>query len=383
MKIVYCLNSISGIGGIDIVTVAKANALAELPDNEIFICVSDFEDNEMSNRVSSKVKVIDLDIDYFKDDRKSKFHHLKGIVLKRRLHKKRLSEILWEIKPDIVISAGQHEKYFLPEIKGDWKTIREIHFSSNYRILISQSNFSKLKAKFENIYDFKFKIKNYDRIVLLTEEDRQLHWQGNRNVSVVPNLLTSQSVQPSRLENKRVISIGRLEYQKNFISLIKAFSKVIERHPDWTLEIYGEGSRKKSLQEYIDKNNLSKNIFLKGFTIDPMTAMRESSIFALSSVFEGFGLVLIEAMACGVPVVSYDCPCGPKDIVTDGTDGFLIGMGDEEKLAEKINFLIENPTERKKMGLAALEKAKKFSKVAIVARWMSLFKNLTSPKACD
>lgn len=376
MKIVYCLNSISESGGIARVTVTKANALVEIPGNEVFVCVTDHTDNELSNQLSPKVKIVDLNIGYYRDDWKSKWYILKGIIVKRRKHKKALKKSLDEIRPDIVISVGLCEKYFLPRIKGNAKIIREFHCLKSYRLLLSIGLWDRVKSCVENIYDYGLKIKKYDRIVVLTEEDRLLHWTGNKKVTVIPNALTFSSTKTSSLTNKKVITLGRLVEEKNHSSLINAFSKVVKRYPDWILEIYGDGCLKETLQNQIDAMGLSSNVRLMGTNPNPRELYLDSSIFVLSSRFEGFGLVLIEALECGVPVVSYDCPCGPKDIITDGKDGFLVPSGNEEILAEKICYLIEHPEVRLKMGRAAKVKAENYSESKIGAQWMSLFKSL-------
>lgn len=376
MKIVFCLNSISEIGGIATVTVAKANALAEISGNEIFICVSDHKENELANRVSPKVKIVDLDIRYYRDDWKSKWHVIKGIIIKRKKHKKALKIFIDKIRPDIVISVGQSEKYFLPEIKGPAKAIREFHYPANYRSLTARGSWDRMKAWLVNVYDYGWKIKNYDRVVVLTNEDKLLNWTYNKKVSVIPNPVTFRSVETTGGFSKKIITLGRLVDEKNQISLINAFSKVVKRHPDWTLEIFGEGCLRNSLQKEIETKGLSDNVKLTGSHPDPWELYLDSSIFVLSSKFEGFGLVLIEAMECGVPTVSYDCHFGPKEIITDGVDGFLVPLGDEDILAEKICYLIEHPEERIKMGRAAKAKADNYSSNKIAAQWMSLFNSL-------
>lgn len=374
MKIVYCLNSISEIGGIARVTVAKANALAEIPSNEVFICVSDHKDNELSKQLSPKVKLIDLNIDYYKDDWKSKWYVLKGIIIKRFKHKKALKIKLEEIKPDIVVAAGQCEKYFIPAVKGAAKAVRELHYPGNYRNLNADGFLNKIKATIENLYDFGYKINRYDKIVVLTEEDRISHWSENNKVAVIPNPTTFSSVKTSPLTNKKIVTVGRLTPEKNHSSLIKAFSRVVKHHPDWTLEIYGEGVLKNVLQKEIEALGLGDNVKLMGNTMELSNVYNGSSAFVLTSRFEGFGLVLVEAMEHGLPVVSYDCPCGPKDIISNGHDGFLVPSGNEEILAEKICYLIEHPRERIKMGMAAKEKAANFALDKIINQWMSLFK---------
>lgn len=376
MKIVYCLNSIRYLGGIQRVTVVKANALAEIEDNEVYIAVTDNKNGVFTEPLSPKVHLIDLDINYYEDDYKSRWNVLKGIFIKRREHKKRLASVLKEIQPDIVISVGQSEKNMIPSIKGKWKTIREFHFVKDYRLRQAKSFFDKILAWGGNWYDFNFKIKGYDHIVTLTHEDMEMNWKGWRNVSVIPNPSTFHTDKISTLNEKKIISVGRLSPQKNYASLIRAFKYVVDKHPDWTLEIYGDGPQDMEFKCLIEKLSLKKHAFLKGFSSDVKGIMTNASIFTLTSVFEGFGLVIVEAMACGLPIVSYACPCGPQDIITEGKDGFLVKVNDEIELAKKINLLIENKELRKQMSNAAIIKAEQYNIDNITSMWMNLFTRL-------
>lgn len=377
MKIVYCLNSIRYLGGIQRVTVVKANALAEIEDNEVYIAVTDNKNGVFTELLSPKVHLIDLDINYYEDDYKSRWNVLKGIFIKRREHKKRLASVLNEIQPDIVISVGQSEKNMIPSIKGKWKTIREFHFVKDYRLRQAKSFFDKVLAWGGNLYDFNFKIKGYDHIVTLTHEDKEMNWKGWNNVSVIPNPSTFHTDQISTLDEKKVISVGRLSPQKNYASLIRAFKYVVDKHPDWTLEIYGDGPQEMELKSLIDQLNLKRHVFLKGFSSNVKKVMTSASIYAMSSIFEGFPLVLIEAMTCGLPVVSYACPCGPKDLISNQKDGFLIELHDEVGLANKLNLIIENKELINSMSHAAIEKAQHYTIKNIISSWINLFKILT------
>lgn len=380
MKIVYCLNSIRYLGGIQRVTVVKANALAEIEGNEVYLIVTDNKNGIITEPLSPKVHLIDLDINYYEDDYKSHWNVLKGIFIKRREHKKLLTSVLNEIQPDIVISVGQSEKNMIPSIKGKWKTIREFHYTKDYRFNHAHSIFDKILAYWGNIYDYSFKIKKYDHIVTLTQEDKNTNWKGWENVSVIPNPSTFQTNETSTLNEKKVISVGRLATPKNYASLIRAFKNVADKHPDWILEIYGDGPQEVELKSLITQLNLEKHVFLKGFSSNVKEVIINASIFALSSVFEGFGLVIVEAMACGLPVVSYACPCGPKDIITEGKDGFLVNVNDEVTLANQINVLIENEKLRKQMSDAAKIKADQYNIENITSMWMNLFNSLNNKR---
>ncbi|MCI6523262.1 MAG: glycosyltransferase family 4 protein [Parabacteroides sp.] len=381
MRIVYCLNSIRYLGGIQRVTIVKANALADISDNEVYIIVSDNRGGRIVHPLSPKVHLIDLDVNYYQDDWKSKWHVLKGIVVKRREHKKKLAKVLHEINPDIVISVGQSEKNMIPAISGRWVKVRELHFTKNYRWFHAHSIFSKTLAIFGELYDYFYKIRQYDRIIVLTYEDKESHWKGYKNVSVIPNPISFSDIAANNtLEGKKVIAIGRLSALKNFSSLIRSYRIVAQKHPDWILEIYGDGEQKYNLLQLIEQFDLRKQVYLRGFTSEVQRELLNASCFVLSSDFEGLPLVMLEAMSCGLPVVSYACPCGPKDIISEGVDGFLVPVNDEQGLADRICRLIENEEMRKAMGKAARLKAEQYRIEKIIPMWMDLFNQLLKEK---
>lgn len=159
-------------------------------------------------------------------------------------------------------------------------------------------------------------------------------------------------------------------------SLIRAYRQVADKHPDWHLEIYGEGFRKSELLDLTASLGLEDFITFKGNAKDIDQRLRSASIHVLPSQTEGFPLVLIEAMTSGVPSVAYDCPYGPSDMIKDGESGFLVPLNDEAALAEKINLLIENPALRKELGFQAQIQSRRFSKQAVMDMWLKLFENM-------
>lgn len=379
MKIVYCVNSIKYLGGIQRVTIVKANALASIPSNDVYIVVADNKGGVMLSPLSDKVHLVDLNVNYYEDDWKSKFYVIKGIIIKRIEHKKKLKAFLNQLQPDVVISVGLSEKNFLPLIKGPWLKIREFHFERNYRLDLAQSFFQRVVAVLGNLCD-SFFLKKYDIIVSLTKEDVEKNWKGFDNIAVVPNPITVNVSQVAELKQKRVVALGRLSPQKNFASLIRAFKLVVAVHPDWELIIYGDGSQKGMLLKLVEDLGLKNNVKLPGYTGNITQALLDSSIFALSSVFEGFPLVILEAMACGVPVVSYACPCGPRDLIREGVDGFLVPVNNEKLMAERLNFLIENENARIKAGRSAKIRSMDFSLDNVTRIWMDLFNTLLQSK---
>lgn len=377
MKIVYCTDTICYPGGIQMVTITKANALAEIEGNEVWIVVTDNKRNVITT-VSEKVHIIDLDINYYEDDWKGLFYQIRGILVKGRLHKRKLQSFLNFIAPDIVISTGTSEKYFLPSLSvcSKPKFIRELHFEKYYRRRAAVSTVSKLYARISECYDYCWKIKKYDKIVVLTHEDQDTNWKGWEKVVVMPNPITIQHNYESALDTKIAIAAGRLVQQKNFSSLIRIWSLVAEKYPDWTLQIWGSGGQEAMLKNLIVSMNLQERVKLMGYTNELQKEMQQASLFVMTSEYEGFGLVLLEAMSVGLPVISYACPAGPRDLINNGEDGYLIPIGDENQFAEKICFLIDNQDTLKRMGQNAFLKSQNFSIDSIVEKWMCVFKDL-------
>lgn len=378
MKIAYSIDTITALGGIERVTIAKANALADVNNNTIYLFVTSNHGTPVLP-VNPKIKIIDLHVNYYEDYGKSRFQAYQILYKKRKEHKKKLTQVINEIQPDILISTNQSEKHFIKSlsIPKHIVIIREIHFCTNYRKLEAKNSFQRLLAHIGHFFDFHWDTKRIDQIVLLTNEDKELHWKGNNKVSVIPNPIIYQSpYPPSTTKEKRVIAAGRLVYQKNFASLINAWKQVANKHPDWILEIYGEGGLKLELESLIAKLNLKKHVFLRGRTTDIFKVMSNSSLFVLSSIYEGFGLVIVEAMSCGLPIISYACPCGPKDIITHGRNGYLVPCYNEKALSNRICDLIENEDIRKDMGLNAIERVKDYHIDIITQKWMDLFNRL-------
>lgn len=381
MKIVYCTDSICYLGGIQNITITKANGLAQI-GHQVWIIVTDNKYSPL-HPVDPKVQVINLDINYFEDDWKSKFYVIKSILIKRKKHKKAIAKVLNDINPDVIISTGTSEKNFLPNIRLNSTPIfiREIHNQKGYRLLHARSLFEKIMAIIGNWYDYSWNINKYDQIVVLTNEDKELNWKNNSKVSVISNPVTfDTNIKTAPLTNKKIITAGRLVHQKNYKSLINAWKIVNQKHPDWQLEIWGDGVLKNELSKQINTLGLNNKVLLMGYINDIISRMLQASGCVLSSLYEGISLVLIEAMSCGLPIVSYACQCGPKDLIDHGKNGFLCEVNDEKKLAEHICNIIEDNALRIRMGQASKEKSEEFKIEKIATKWVALFQFLINNK---
>lgn len=384
MKIIYCINSISHLGGIARVVIAKANALAAIEGNEVWIAYTDVDEKhpEPVFPLDKRVRTIDLGIRYYAKDQLGLYYRIESATRLRHRHKKALEKALAPIKPDVIISVGQSEKYLVPSLKLPRKPalVREFHYAKDYRRYVSTSLIGRIKAWLTDLYDYGWKIRRYDAIAVLTHEDFNRNWAKTKirdKVHVIPNPLTGgKGILLSDLSSKTVVTIGRVAYQKNHESLIRAWSKVTKSHPDWKLCIYGDGDLYTNLKAQIMSMDLTENVYAPGAVRNASELLAQSSIFALTSRYEGFPLVIPEASAAGVPTVSYKCPCGPSDIITDGVDGYLVETGDEDTMADRICCLIEDESLRKQMGDAALKSSERFTPQKVADMWMNLFNSI-------
>ena len=361
----------------EMVTIVKANALAKIAGNEVWIVVTDAK--SVPIRPLEGVHLIDLGVNYL-----TEYYGLTGYYKKNRMHKERLEKVLNDIKPDVVVATGKNEKNFLPSLQLVSKPllIREMHIEKFYRWREKARNVKERIFRWlSQQYEYRWKIKGYDYIVVLTEEDKERNWKGWKNVLVMPNPITSVCEEKSTCENKTAIATGRMAEQKDFASLIRIWGRVAEKHPDWRLEIWGKGDLEAALRQQIKESGLEGKVCLMGYTAEPLKKMSQASMYLLTSQYEGLPLVLIEAMSVGLPLVSYICPTGPRDIIEDGQNGYLVAMGDEKTFVERVCQLIEDEPLRKQMGQAGLRESEKYRIEDIAQRWMQLFRELLAKKS--
>ncbi|MGH3665455.1 MAG: glycosyltransferase family 4 protein [Egibacteraceae bacterium] len=222
-----------------------------------------------------------------------------------------------------------------------------------------------------------------DALATLTPTDAKAYEKllGNDpRIVAMPNAAPDMGGVRAALDNKIVVGAGRLTRQKGFDRLIPAFAQVAAKHPDWQLRIFGSGDEQERLQGQIDELGVGANVSLMGFTRQLPQELGKASVYALSSRFEGFPMVLLEAMSCGLPVTSFDCPTGPSDLVTHGSDGLIVPKGDVDGMAAAIIELVEDDTRRKAMGAAAFETAAEYQTPVLAQRWEALFTELAAAR---
>lgn len=378
MRLAYCIPALYSPGGMERVLAIKANYLASLPGYEVHIIITDGKDKAPYFFLDSSIRIHQLNLDFEEMYRYPLWKKYWIYRNKQRQFKKRLNDCLKEIKPDITISMLRREINFLHRLTDGSIKVGELHFSkTSYRgaprtVFPSWINNWIGRCWMKQLID---QLRYLSAFVVLTEEDKRA-WTELANVRVIPNPLAFSPSVKSDCTSKQIIAVGRYVMQKGFDLLIKAWSKIAKEHPDWILRIYGDGWMRPELQQMIKDNNLGSQCILEYSVADIDRKMQESSIFVFSSRYEGFGLALIEAMACGLPVISYACPCGPKDIITDGEDGFLVKEEDVNELAMRIQFLIENDDIRKQMGEKAAQSSARYHIEQIGMLWKDLFETL-------
>ena len=373
-KIVYCTPALYFAGGMERVLTMKANYFAEHFGYDITIILTDGRDKPLFYPLSDKVKVVNLNIGFEElwicSFIKKIFLYLK----KQHLYKKLLKKELMRIRPDFTVSMLRREINFINDIHDGSKKIGEIH--------INRANFRNFEGKDANTLKNLFskywmnsllsKLRKLDSFVVLTEKDKEA-WVELDNVCVIPNPLSFIPQNISKLTEKRVIAVGRYCHEKGYDLLLKAWLIVQNSIADWRLEVFGEGDRSQ-YEEMISSLNMDRHrCILHGRSSNIQDEFEKSSLAVCSSKFEGFGLVITEAMSCGLPVVSFDCPWGPRAIIHDGEDGLLVENGNVEKLADAIIWMIQHPEMRSNMATKAIENVQRFSIEKIAEKWRTLF----------
>lgn len=215
--------------------------------------------------------------------------------------------------------------------------------------------------------------KKYSGVIVLTEADKKCYDKLKIKSTVIPNGIEMEKIINNSPRKNVICGIGRLDPPKRFDSLIRAFSRISDRYPDWVVEIYGQGSIKKELEHLIIEKKLDQKVVLKGVINNVNEVLQKNSIFVVSSEYEGFSIVLIEAMSNGIACISYDCPTGPREIVTSGYDGLLVENQNEIELANSIEYLINNENERVRLGTNAKNSVQKYEIKNIAQKWIKLF----------
>lgn len=377
MKILYCTHSTYNPGGMERVLLNKVTFLSKLSGWEVSVVTTDQHQRPPFYPFPEKVRMTDLGINYSEDNDKGTWKKIVGYLRKRREHKRKLAALLERERPDIVVSLYPSESSFIPEIKDGSKKVLELHFNKYFRLQYGRSGIIGWIDRWRTRQDERI-VRRFDKFVVLTNEDRG-YWGNLPNIEVIPNAAMHVSDRYSDVENKRVIAVGRLDYQKGFDRLILAWQRVQStgRFKDWTLDIFGQGEWQEMLQQMINKAGLQSTARINRPTNNIVDEYIKSSLIVMTSNYEGFGMVLVEAMACGVPAIAFDCKCGPKDIIRQGENGLLVHNGDVDGLADAMMEVMADDDYRKMLSENAKAVVNTYSEQAVMARWLRLFEELT------
>lgn len=380
MKIVFLHHANICKGGIERMLAMKANLLVEQYGCDVVLLTYEQNGEPFPYPLSPDVRCVDLGARQYPAYRYPyPMRYFKKLSLRRQL-KDAIQDFLEKENPDIVVCTDKdaHEMNALYHAHSSEKLIIEAHtgmIDHQMQVQRTPRLYLKLVAE-KDMARLKLSVSRFDALIALTPDDAKC-WSPYIKTVSIPNCLPYRPHSPADLsvEKKRVIAVGRLDYQKGQDLLLKAWRRVEEAHPDWRLDIFGDGQEKAALNSQISNLNL-KTVTIHPSTTDIYTEYLNSDFLVCSSRWESFGLILIEAMSCGIPAVSFDCDNGPRSIIADGKDGLLVKNGDTNDLADKINYLIEHPDLRQQMGRAAYKNVVRFSEEEVFKRYLAFYKSL-------
>lgn len=361
MKIVYCMDSLVSGGGTERVLTTKANWLCHQSDVRVWIVTLE-EKGDPFFSLSPDVKVVRLSCS--KSDKKA--------------YREQLSRVIDEIRPDVTVAVAGMSIDVIPEIKGCGKTILEFHYTKNFLVNfvkgIRKIRFKQLHVLKMHWLQWRLKLtsRKYDLFVGLTRKDVGL-WGNPRNMTFVHNPLSFRSERKSTCLNKTIISVGSWTPAKGMDQLLEAFGPLANKYPQWKVELYGAGQDEELLKSIIEKYDMQAQVSLNSPVKNIGDRLVEASIYAFPSRSDGFGLVITEAMECGLPTVAMDCPCGPCEIITDST-GIVVPDKDIAAYRRAMQALMDDEALRVRMGRAAAKEVERFFPENIMPKWMNLFR---------
>lgn len=367
MKIVFTTDQIYLHGGIEKVMATKANYFVDVLGYDVFIVTTEQKNNKPCYNLSPKIQLIDLGINYCRNKSYTSFVNLKKTIS----HFNRWNSTIKNINPDVLIVCNiAFDYYWAPFFLRKTKKIKEFHAS---RFFVEQTRKSTSFIKKLNFFINDFIESKYNTLLLLNEDEKK-YYRSN-NLAIIPNPIEIHQYANAPLAATKAIAAGRIVAVKGFESAILAWKVVAEKHPDWQLDIFGQGEKKyiSQLEDLIKQNNLSNNVFIYEAVSDLQERMLGYSFYVMTSVTECFPMILLESLMVGLPIISYDCPNGPRNIITNGEDGFVVENQNTMALAAKINQLIENPILRLEMGKKGKHNVMRFSAQNVIKEWLRLF----------
>lgn len=355
MRIVYVIEQMACKGGLERIITDKVNYLAEHTNHEIILMTVWHSDTPMPYPLCERVLRINLNV--------SVAPIPMGYAFSLPTALQRFNRLMLDLTPDVTIVFRAVGAFLCAFTKWRGRMIYESHVTHTHM---------------NHQWIYPLMEKRIDCVVCLTEEDAKSFRRAQR-VEVIPNFISVCPAGEPDYTRKHCICVGRLEKEKGHERLIRLWQEIHRRQPDWVLDIYGDGRLQSHLQALIDSLSLSDCVMLHGRSDNIAARYQESSIMLLTSEFEGFGLTIAEAMTCGLPVVAFDCPVGPREIIADGKNGFLIPYHDDKDFIDKVCLLMENADRRKEMGIMAQQSTARFSKAPIMSKWLKVLRSPLTP----
>ena len=376
MKLIYSIHSVCNPGGMERVLANKVTWLVRNMGWDVSVVTTDQHGLPPFYVFPESVRMTDLGINYSEDNGRNPLLKIVGYLIKRRLHRKRLTELLLREKADIVISLYPSESSFIPDIRDGSRKVLELHYNRFFRLQYARKGILGLIDRWRTRQDGRI-VRRFDRFVVLSNEDKG-YWGDIPGMVVIPNAALDMGKELSSVAEKRVLAVGRLDYQKGFDRLVEAWRMIQEtgKFNDWRLDIFGRGEWHDMLQSMIDGYGLGSSMRLNEPVKDIRNEYLHSSMLVMSSNYEGFPMVMVEAMSCGLPVVSFDFKCGPKDIIRDGENGILVSNGDIRGLAGAMMELMSDLERRKSMSAEARKVVDTYSESTVMQKWTRLFTGL-------
>ena len=371
MRLLYICDALAVFGGLERVLIEKANWLAQQEGYEVCLLTVNQGDHPVSFPLYSGVRFEDLNIQFHQQYHLS---FLRRLVRNRQLHRlfrERLAGKILEKAPDVIVCTRLDYIRDVVSVKGDIPLVFESHSSC----LASRFEGDGLLRRLHIRY-LQLAVRKAAMTVALTQGDAAEWRKLTPRVCVIPILVNlNDSGMYSDCTAKSAIFVGRFSKQKEVGSLLRIWTLVHKHYPEWCLHLYGGyGEEQDSILKEIKQ--IDANIQVHEATSDIMEKYKESSILLLTSSYEPFGLVLPEAMSCGLPVVAFDCPYGPVDIITDGSDGFLAKSGDINCYVDKVCALLENEAMRQKMGRVGQQTSQRYEASRVMPMWKNMFEQI-------
>ena len=373
MHILYNIAGLYRPAGMERVLTDKANWLVG-HGYRVTILTTEQQGRPNAFPLDPRIKTMDLGIGYEDNNGKGLWDKLVHYPAKQRKHRKALKVALKEFKPDITISMFCNEVNLIPRMKDGSAKLLEVHFSRFKRLQYARKGLWALVDRWRSAQDALL-VRKYRRFVVLTEADKE-NWGPIDTIRVIPNPVNFHPEKPAELDSQTVIAVGRYTHQKGLERLLEAWARIPEKE-GWTLRLVGDGEDRQALEKQIERRGIQNSVRLGRAEKDMASVYENAAVLALSSRYEGLPMALLEAQAFGVPMVSFDCQCGPWEIIENGVNGFLVKEGDIDGLAKSLERLMQDDMLRKKMGAAAFENARKWNTESIMKQWTNLFAEIS------